>query len=225
MAEFGQNGCRGFRSPSGQARVAVGGVAHQRQIVGDGRRGNAEFLDDSVLIHRHAGPAIPLHHACALHALCQILIGRAEQHSFDPRIRGGFRCSSPQRVISLEFDHRPDGEARHGKHFLEKAELRQQIGLDAVAGLVSRPEAVPERLDDVVGGDRHVRRARLHQIENRSEHAAHRSYLPPLSIPGVRQRVVVAEQLVCAIDEVNLERSPHAAAALFTPAQGFSPAQ
>jgi hypothetical protein len=35
-------------------------------------------------------------------------------------------------------------------------ELREQRGLDAVAGLVARPKPITKRLDHVVGGDAEV---------------------------------------------------------------------
>ena len=47
-----------------------------------------------------------------------------------------------------------------GERLLEQRELREQVGIDAGAGLVAGPQAVAERLDDVIGGDADVARRR-----------------------------------------------------------------
>ena len=69
------------------------------------------------------------------------------------------RAADGERVVGLELDHRPDDHAHRRERLLERLELRPQRRLDAVAGLVARPEVVAERLDDVVGRDADVRRA------------------------------------------------------------------
>ena len=54
-------------------------------------------------------------------------------------------------------------------------ELCPERGLDALAGLVARPEAIAERLDDVIGGDADVGRAALEHLHHGAEHACYRA--------------------------------------------------
>ena len=108
-----------------------------------------------------------------------------------------------ERVVGLELDHRPDGDAHRRERLLERMELRAQRRVDAVAGLVAGPEVVAERLDDVVGRDADVRRAASRP--SRAPCAARR---PRRRTAGRRraaaaQAVEVAEQLVGAVDEVD----------------------
>ena len=58
-----------------------------------------------------------------------------------------------QRIVGLVLDHRPHRDAERGQRRFQQPELRQQLGIDAGAGLVARPEIVAERLDDVVRRD------------------------------------------------------------------------
>ena len=78
-----------------------------------------------------------------------------------------------ERVVGLELDHRPDRDAHRRERLLERLELRAQCGVDALAGLVAGPQIVAERLDDVVGRDADVRRARLDHLQHRVQHADH----------------------------------------------------
>ena len=82
-----------------------------------------------------------------------------------------------QRVVGLELDHRPHRDAERRERVLEQRELREQLGVHALARLVAEPEVVAERLDDVVGGHADVRRPLLEHPEHRAEHAAHRGDL------------------------------------------------
>ena len=63
------------------------------------------------------------------------------------------------------------------ERLFEQRELRQQVGLDAGAGLVAGPQLVAERLDDVIGGDADVRGAAGDHAEHRRDDAAHRARL------------------------------------------------
>ena len=57
----------------------------------------------------------------------------------------------------------------------------------------------------MIGCDAHVRRALGDHVENRRDDASHRRHLHALRVFGGRQRVVVAEELVGAVDEVNVQ--------------------
>ena len=58
--------------------VAVGGIAHEREQVGDERRINAKLFADSGCIANCFAPAIDLDHARIPHALRQILVRRPD---------------------------------------------------------------------------------------------------------------------------------------------------
>ena len=90
------------------------------------------------------------------------------------------------------------------KRLLEQEELRQQLRLDPLAGLVAGPQPVAERFDDVIRRDGDVSGAAVHHAEDGTNHATDRGDLRAARIPGRGQRVVVAEQLVGAVDEVNV---------------------
>ena len=72
-------------------------------------------------------------------------------------------------------------------------------------GLVSGPEPVAKRLDDVIGRDADVRRAAVDHAEDGGDHAADGGHFPAVGVARRRERVVVAEQLVGAVDEINVQ--------------------
>ena len=55
----------------------------------------------------------------------------------------------------------------------------------------------------MVGGDGNVRGAAVNHAQHRPEHASHRGHLAAVPIPGGRQGVVVAEELIGAVDEMD----------------------
>jgi len=73
--------------------------------------------------------------------------------SFPPADRGGDPCGGGKRIIGLELDYGPDGNAHRGERFLQRVQLREKCLLDAIARLVVRPDAIAKRLDDVIGPD------------------------------------------------------------------------
>src|SRR5206468_9119090 len=79
------------------------------------------------------------------------------------------RC---QGVVSFQLDHGPDHHSHCRERFLERVELREQRGLDALPGLVVGPEVVAERLDDVIGRHTDVSRSGLDHLQYRMQHAA-----------------------------------------------------
>src|SRR5438309_3033127 len=69
MEKFCKHSGRRFRSPARQTRVAIGGIAHQSQIVRDRRRRYAELLDYTGLVYSDACPAVQLYNARPAHTL------------------------------------------------------------------------------------------------------------------------------------------------------------
>src|SRR5687768_9764511 len=82
-------------------------------------------------------------------------------------------------------------------------ELREQCWLDAVACLVTRPDTVAKRLDDVIGGNADVSCSLLDHLQQRLQHADHGAERPVLTLGKATQPVEVTEQLVRAVDKVH----------------------
>ena len=108
-----------------------------------------------------------------------------------------------ERIIGFELDHRPDDNAHRRERLLERMELREQRGLDAVAGLVVRPKPIAKRLDHVVGGDAEIRVAALDHLEHGLQHADDGAVRAVHAFVEPAQAVEVTEELVGAVDEVN----------------------
>ena len=97
--------------------------------------------------------------------------------SSDRDARGG-----GQRVVRLELDHGPYGDAHGRERFFQRMELREQRRLDAFAGLVAGPQPVAKRLDDVIGRNADVSRAGLDHLQHGLQHADHGAERPVLSL-------------------------------------------
>jgi len=82
-------------------------------------------------------------------------------------------------------------------------ELREERALDSLRRLVAGPETVPEGLDDVVGRHTEVRRPLLDHFQHRMQHAGHGPERHILTLVKAAPAVVVAEQLVRAVEEMN----------------------
>ena len=111
MAPPGEHRRCGFCTPARQTRITIGGIAHERQVVGDRRRRHAELRDDACFIADGAPSTVHLHDPRAAHALRQILVGGADQHAIDARIASRRCRGGRQGVIGLEFNHRPRCDA------------------------------------------------------------------------------------------------------------------
>ena len=103
--------------------IAVGGVADEREVVGDQRRRHAELGAHAGCVADRLACAIDLDDAIGDDALREVLVGRPDADLLhrgigarDPR-RGG------ERVVGLELDHRPDGDAHRGERVFERMEL------------------------------------------------------------------------------------------------------
>ena len=108
-----------------------------------------------------------------------------------------------ERIIGFELDHRPDDNAHRRERLLERMELREQRGLDAVAGLVVRPKPIAKRLDHMVGGDAEMRVAILNHLEHGLEHADDCAVGAILALGEPAQTVEMTEQLVSPVDEMH----------------------
>src|SRR2546429_2894762 len=178
-------------------------IAHQREVVGDRGRTDAEARHDTALVAQLALAAVGLDDAVPDHALAQILVGRADDDLLDLSRLCGPNGGRRERVVGLELLHRPDHHAHVAQRVLERMELREQVRLDAFAGFIARPEIIAKRFNDVVGGHTDVRRASLEHPEHRAEHADDRGDFVAISVELFRHRVEMPEQLVGAVQEVD----------------------
>src|SRR5205085_12585705 len=135
------------------------------------------------------------------HALREVLVRRPDADLVDARIRYGEMCGGGERVVRLELDHWPDGDAHGYERLLERMKLREQRRLHVRARLIARPEIVAERFDDVIGGDAEVRRALLDHLQHGVQHPGHRAERRVL-LPEPAQAVEMAEELVGPVDEM-----------------------
>ena len=99
----------------------------------------------------------------------------------------------------------PDDNAGRREDFFDQPEPGQEVRCDPFAGLVAWPKPVTEGLDDVISRNGNVCGTAAIHTQNRPEHAAHRRDLAPVPIPRGRQGAVAWEQLVCAVDEMNVQ--------------------
>ena len=118
-----------------------------------------------------------------------------------------------QRVVGFELDHRPHGDAHRGQRLLERLKLRQQRRLDAVGGLVARPEAIAKGLDDVIGRNAEVGGAVLDHLQHGVEHTDYGAAGAIRAVAEAAQTIEVTEQLVGAVNQVNDHRDSFAAGA------------
>src|ERR1700682_2448917 len=89
-------------SAARDSRIAIRGVAHQRQVVRDVRRRNAVLGADSVRIANLAASAIHLDHALSHNTLREIFVRRPDAHLLHLLILGRKVGRRSERVISLE---------------------------------------------------------------------------------------------------------------------------
>src|SRR5437899_2181373 len=109
------------------------------------------FIVNSFRIADLPPSAVSLHDPFSAHALRQVLIWRPDADFLDGRVpccdvrRGG------QGVVGLQLGHGPHRRAHGRNRLLQRVELRKERAVDAIAGLIARPETVTEGLDDVIG--------------------------------------------------------------------------
>ena len=193
-----QKGGRALGTPPRKARKAVGGVAHQAEVVRDRLRPDPEPLPHAGRVAHRAGAPVELDHH-PVHALGQVLVGRAHQHPGHAGVLRGPRRRGGQGVVGLHLAHRPHGHAERLQRALHERELGEQGGVHARPRLVPGPEVVAEGLDHGVRGDADVRRAGRDQVEHRAHHAPGRR-AAGIARDVAREHRMMAEKLVGAID-------------------------
>src|SRR4029450_8133455 len=132
---------------------------------------HAELLANSLCIADLLTSAVNLHYPVAADALRQVLVGRPDADLLHAFIYGGdLRCGG-KRVVSLKLGHGPYSHTHSVECFLERVELCEECGLDAVPCLVAGPEAVAEGFDDVVGRYTDVGGSRVDPLQGGTSHA------------------------------------------------------
>ena len=212
MLIAGEYGRRGLGAPAGQAGITVGGVAHEREPVGNRRGRNPELLADSGLVAHLARAAIELDDSMTPHALRQVLVRGADDHLVDAPVGRGHECRSRQCIVGLELDHGPDNHAERAQRVFQRPELGVEQRVHALARLVPGPERVAERFDDVVSRHAKMRGAVFEHSEHRPDDPADRpQLLGRVPLEGRRGREEVAEELVRSVDQVNDHEGNHTA--------------
>ena len=204
VVEAGEDGGGGFGAPAGEAGEAVGGVADEGEVVGDGGGGDTELGDDTGFVADDALAAVELDDVGATDALSEILVGGADEDLLGALVVAAKGSCGRQGVVGFELDHGPGDDAEGGEGFFEQGELGEELGRGAVAGLVAGVEIVAEGFDDVVGGDAEVGGAFFDHLEHGGEDASDGGDLHALLVLHGRKGVEVAEELVGAVDEVDL---------------------
>ena len=144
---------------------------------------------------------VELNHSRSSHGLGEVFVWRTNHDTFDASVLCSDGSCGSQSVVSLELHHRPNHDAGRREDLLKQRKLRQQLRLDAVTSFVSRPQLVAKRLDDVIGGNRDVRRPALDHSQHRREDATHRAHFASLLVACGRHRIVMPEQLVRAVNQ------------------------
>ena len=113
------------------------------------------------------------------------------------------------RVVGLEFDHRPEDDPERLDGGLGDRELGEQLGRHPGRRLVARVEVVPEGFDDPVGGGTDVRGALLAQeVEQLFDEPGDARQRDPVAPEDRRpRREMRPEELVGRVDQVEL--TPH----------------
>ena len=203
MGIAGQDCGGGFGAPSGEAGVAVGAVADDGEVVGDGCGRDAEFGDDAGFVAHDVLAAIELDDAGADDTLAEIFVGRADEDLGDACVLRCFGGSCGEGVIGFEFDHGPDFDAHGFESFFKDGKLGEQLRRHAFAGFVAGIEIVAEGFDDVIGGDAEVGCAGFDHRENRRKDTADGADFPAVCVFRGRDGEEVAEEFVGAVDEVR----------------------
>ncbi len=194
-----------FRAPAGEAGKAVGRVADEREPVRDRGGPDAPLVDHGFLVVRDPAASIEQDDVRVVHELGHVLVGRADEDLLDVEVRGEAAAGRRDRIVGLEFDHRPDDEAERPNRVLRDRELRQQLTRHPGRRLVAGEQVVPEGLDDVIGRAADVRRALLaEEVEQLVDDAGHAGQVHAVAAERRRPRGVVRpEQLVGRVDQVE----------------------
>ena len=216
MAVPREHGRGGLVAPAGEARVAVGRVADERQAVRDALGCDAPLRPHAGVVVGEVAAAIPEHDPLVTDQLGHVLVRGADHDPLDPRVRGESVGGGADRVVGLELDHRPQDHVEGLDRGLGDRELVQQLRRHPGRRLVALVQVVAERLDDPVRGAADVRRALLaEQVQQLLDEPAHARQEDPLAAEhGRSRRVMGAEQLVGGVDEVEVHGRWSAGSAL-----------
>src|SRR4030095_9049314 len=99
--------------------------------------------------------------------------------------------------------HGPYSHTHSSECFLERVELGEERGLDAVSCLVAGPDTVAKGLDDVIGRHTDVSGARLDHLQHRVQHTDDGAEGPILAFVEAAKAVEVAKQLGCGVHDMN----------------------
>ena len=138
-------------------------------------------------------------------ALSEVLVGREDADLRN--LRTELRGTGGERVVGLEFAHRPHRHPQGSHRFFRRVELGEQLRRDAFLGLVSVEEIVAEAADGIVEGDRDVAHGLAFVVEEREHRRGERDgrFLVAAVRSAMRRplREVGAEELVGAVHQVQ----------------------
>ena len=121
--------------------------------------------------------------------------------------RGSSRATAAadsEGVVRLELDHRPDPHPERLECFLQQGELGPELGRHVGTSLVAGPQVVAERLDDVVGRHPDVGDTLGQERGHRRDHTAGGRHLRAVGGHAGRPAEELAEELVGAVDQIDL---------------------
>ncbi len=174
MAVTREHRSGGLRAPAGQAGVAVGGIADEREVIGNRRGPHAELRHHARFVQDHVRAPVQLHDARAADATAPGPCRACRSSTCSTRGSAAAFTAAAASASSASYSTIGQTVTPSAlQRLFEQPELRQEVRVDARAGLVSGPQAIAERLDDVIGGDADVRGAAIDHAEHRADHAAH----------------------------------------------------
>ena len=197
---------RRTRAPTRQPREAVGGIAHQRQVVGDGCRRHTELLlHRGGVVEATLSPVEGDHAAVGANALCHVLVRAQDDHALHLGVVGKPCRGRGQPIVGLELEHGPDHHAESPQRIFDELELRQQLWRHPRLRLVAGVTIVAPGADDMVGGAAEVRDTVIgQQRQHRLHHAQRRADRLAIEAAVRRSPEVRAEELVGGVQQVDL---------------------
>ncbi len=203
MAVAAENHRARLGSPTRDTGKAVGTVADERQPIGDGGRRHAELVDHRGPIDEGPFATVVPHDSVFLVELAQVLVGRHHHDLVD--LAGPATCRRRQRIVRLVVIHRPNRDPERGDPPFREEELVEELLIDPGAGLVLGVDGIAEGFDDGVEGGRDMGDAGLgNEAQHRGHDASDRPDLPAVGRQALWGTEVGTEQLVGAIDQVQL---------------------
>src|SRR6478672_9007103 len=105
MAILRENRRGRFRAPSAEAGISIRRISDEREVIGNRFWQHAEFLDDAGLVARLTRSSIELDDSITADRLRQVLVGGADNHAVNARVRCRRRRACRKRIVRLELDH------------------------------------------------------------------------------------------------------------------------